>query len=241
MTVGNSLNLSVTGVVTQAAAGTFTGSPTTQYTVQVGGASNTISSLASVGTTGHVLTSQGAGQPPIFSAVSAAGNGWVFLSSATASASATLDFTTSIDSTYNLYAFVMDALKPASDGIALYMRTSANSGSSWDSGVSDYAFQNAYSWGSSTNNSSIVTGASDVGNSTNEFTNGTIFCYNPSAAQYCLFQGINVGQSSATTPSQATMMGARRSAAAVNGVRFYFQTGNIASGTIKLYGCCKPS
>lgn len=37
MTVGNALNLSVTGVVTQAAAGTFTGSTVTQNAIIYGG------------------------------------------------------------------------------------------------------------------------------------------------------------------------------------------------------------
>ncbi len=245
MTVGNALNLSVTGVVTQAAAGTFSGSATTEYAVQVGGANNTLSSLASLGSSGEVLTSQGAGQPPIFAAAAGGGDGWVFLASATASSSATLDFTSSIDSTYNLYAFVLDQIIPATDNTSLNLRTSANAGSSWDSGASDYYYSTAATtiWNSDSNSTAAwwPTNINSLGNGANETANGIVYLYNPSASSFAMLQAYGISHNAIPRMNTSYGAGMRRSAAAVNGIRFFLSSGNIASGTIKLYGCCKPS
>ena len=63
----------------------------------------------------------------------------------------------------------------------------------------------------------------------------------PSNTNFTYFK-THVDQKDAGGLSIAFVGGGRRlSAADVNGVRFYMNTGNIASGTIKMYGCCKPS
>ncbi len=63
---------SLTGVLTGNGTSAITGNTVTQYGVLVGGASNAVDSTA-VGTSGDVLTSNGAGVPPTFQA--AAGGG----------------------------------------------------------------------------------------------------------------------------------------------------------------------
>ena len=97
-TPGNSLNITAAGIVCFDGVATFTATTTTLDAVLVGGAGNTISSLA-LGTSGWALTSQGAGNPPIFAAIPytpipwtdkavnfpvVAGNGYFFTAIATA-------------------------------------------------------------------------------------------------------------------------------------------------------------
>jgi len=65
MAVQNSIDLTATGVITHDGAGVFTGSSITQYTTLVGDSSNTITGAA-VGTSGQVLTSNGAGAAPTY-------------------------------------------------------------------------------------------------------------------------------------------------------------------------------
>lgn len=68
MAASNSLNMDTSGVQTyNATTGGLDGSATTQYAVQCGDANNKIQSVASLGTSGQVLTSNGAGALPAWS------------------------------------------------------------------------------------------------------------------------------------------------------------------------------
>lgn len=73
MAESNAINANTTGIVGNTGTG-FTGTPLTQYLVNCGGAtSSTISQVASTGTSGQVLTSNGASALPTFQDVSASG------------------------------------------------------------------------------------------------------------------------------------------------------------------------
>jgi len=219
----------------------------TEYAVICGGTTTTSAqqSIASVGTAAQVLTSNGAGALPTFQAVPA-GSGWVFLDTATAAASATLDFVTNIDATYNLYAFVLSDILPASDNRPFQVLTSANAGVSYDTGATDYGYAYTFQTGATLTaagsvGSAEVKIASTVGNATNEVCNGILYLYNPSSVNYTQFSYSTTYANLSGDHYTAFGSGTRKSAAAVDGVRFYFDSGNIASGTIKMYGCCKPA
>lgn len=68
MATNNAINLTAAGVVSYDGAGVFTGSVLTQYDTLVGGATNSIVSVGP-GTTGQVLTSNGAGVNPSYQSV----------------------------------------------------------------------------------------------------------------------------------------------------------------------------
>jgi len=70
MAIQNSIDLTATGVIIHDGSGVFTTSTITQYQTLVAGASNTISGV-SVGTSGQVLTSNGAGSNPSYQDASA--------------------------------------------------------------------------------------------------------------------------------------------------------------------------
>ena len=204
-------------------------------------AANTLSKLA-IGSSGHALTLT-AGLPG-WAAQSGGGGVWTYLTSATASASATLDFTTVITSTYLVYAFVIDKLLPATDAQNFYFRTSTDNGVSYDSGASDYEWAlDGNQVSTSDTADSVIRLTENCDSATAGSMSGVLMLYNPSSATSARkhitylaghYENSNLG---AVIPAS----GARIATADVDAVRFYYASGNIASGTIYLYGVAKTS
>jgi hypothetical protein len=119
----------------------------------------------------------------------------VFISSATASSSATIDFT-GLSSTYDVYVVEIVSAVPAT-GSYLYMRSSSNNGSSYDTSGYEYSgigtqttngnvnVDSSYGAAAlmpvSFNGGPISTTASDSGCS------GFVYIMNPAAANYTQF------------------------------------------------------
>jgi hypothetical protein len=218
----------------------------TAHAVLLGNGTSSIQSTGP-GTTGQVLTSNGVGADPTFQSVAAPG--LVLLQTQSASASATIDFTSSIDSTYSEYEFHIINAVPSTDGDNLRARTSANAGVSWDSGATDYSWTIA-----AINAASTLAVGSDNGRdyaqlnstqgvsnvSSNSGYNGIIKLFNPSASNKCSFV-VSGSYYQNTNAIQYPLFGnfQRLAASACNGVRFYFSSSSIASGTFKLYGVKK--
>lgn len=215
-------------------------STATAYAVLCGGttATGAHQSIADVGTSGQVLTSNGAGALPTFQDAAGGGSGWVFLATATAATSSSLDFASSIDSTYFLYAFVIESLVPVTDNAAIWLRTSADGGSSYDSGASNYNgnIQNGFN-GSDTK----IVLSDGVGTNSGEHVNGIVYMFNPSDTVFTNFTFLGGSLDSTSSARGHYGWAQRSSAAAVNAIRFLAATGNLESGTIKLYGCATPS
>lgn len=150
------------------------------------------------------------------------------------------------DGTYKLYAVEILSLVPSTDAVRLMMRTSANSGVSYDSGAADYKWNgtvvtSSVSLGSVGNSSAQleIGGASlSCGNASNENCYARIIIQDPSAST--LYKNITMysGIVSAATaePQSSQIIGHRQATTAINGIRFLMSSGNIASGTFKLYG-----
>lgn len=173
--------------------------------------------------------------------------GWVYLSSQSASSSATVDFTSSIDSSYDEYVFEIVDLLPATDGVSLYIRTSANAGGAWDSGGSDYVYTVASQAGGSANaltstGAAQIIAAEQISNTTAKGgVIGQVRLYvpsNTSSHKRLQFQTGNP-QSGVSTIVSATGVGVRVATSVVTGVRFLMSSGNITSGTIRMYGVRK--
>ena len=168
---------------------------------------------------------------------------WERLSTATASASATVDFT-GLSSSYVAYKVVFSHVVPATDNVNLWLRTSTDGGSSFDAGASDYGWANsAYFDSAATNNfgdaadSEIsFTGNNNTGTGTGEQMSGVLHLLNSSAAQYAqaVWQGSMANQNGVHLYYSGA--GRRLSAADVDAIRFLFSSGNIASGQFDLYG-----
>lgn len=181
--------------------------------------------------------------------LTSSGGGWTFLSVATASSSASLDFTSGLDGTYDLYRFDFDLL-PATDLADLWIRTDSDAGASFDSGASDYEYgqvippsnSDTLSIYRSTGDTQFVLGKPatyHVGNAAGEGIKGSLFLPNPSSAttnqqvrwQYTAMTG-------AVSPEFYSGWGGGYMVTAqdVDAVQFLFDSGNIASGVVRLYG-----
>lgn len=172
---------------------------------------------------------------------------WEFISSATASASASIEFT-GLSSTYFKYMIVYEGVAPATDNVYMILRTSTNNGSSYDSGASDYAFGlmqvyigNRVTFGDDT--ASYIPVASDngiasenLGNASNENCCGYIEIFNPSASAYTHIIATAVFTDEASEGIHFQSGGYRKSAADVDAVQITMSSGNISTGTFKLYG-----
>jgi hypothetical protein len=168
-----------------------------------------------------------------------------FITSVTASASATLDIT-SIGN-YAYVSFVLVDILAGTSTAQLQMLTSTNNGSSYDTGASDYRWSHTGYASSgvsvSGNNATAANITLTGGASANVIAPlcGELKLYDPSnTTAYKRIAG-QLTYLDTTPNSQVTLMthGVRAATTDVDAVRFLFSTGNIASGTIYVYGVSK--
>jgi len=170
------------------------------------------------------------------------GGSRTLISTLTASASASLSFTAFDAAEYIGYEFIFSNVKPATDSVLLTFRTSANGGSSYDSGATDYSFV-VFGGGATPSSfadaseSYIIVARFPLGNATDEtgFT-GLATLIRPDLSTFTPFTASGVGADASGGTLLTSSTGFRKSNAVVNGARFLMSSGNIASGTIYVYG-----
>ena len=234
------INASVGGGTTAVNAGGTGVTSLTAYAPIFGGTTSTGAvQSGTVGTSGQVLTSNGAGALPTFQSVAASG-ALVKISSTTASSSATIDFTSLDNTTYRDFILVMSSLLPATDNVELWVRLSTDNGSGFGTSDCRYAYtgfsdaNSAISFG--TNVQSQIRLMDGIGNAAGEGINGVIQLHNPrsTAPVHITFHTAGVGTDSRSRVTNGG--GYRNTSADVDAIRVLFSSGNIASGTITLYG-----
>lgn len=196
-------------------------------------------------TSGFVLTSNGSGSDPTFQAAGSAG-AFTLVQKQTASNSATLDFTSCLSSTYNVYEFDADEIIPATNTVEFQVLVSTNGGSSWSN--STYTYDNVEFAGdsastavaSSTGTSSFQWGGGrgpGIGNAAGKSVTGALRLFNAnSTASYKNFWGSITYTFTSSVMIGGFTTGQWQTTTAVNAVRFQFSSGNITSGTIRCYG-----
>lgn len=177
------------------------------------------------------------------------GIGITLLDVKTAASSAQLDFTQYITSTYDEYIFELVDLRPATNGVQLQCRTSTNAGSSFDSGANDYHFAltvlNASSGASAVVSSGAgqnyigLTTTGAIGNSSTDGVCGQIILRGPSGASAYKKMEFQTSCNTTTTLYSATGCAMRAAAADIDGFRIYMSSGNIDSGSVRMYGVKK--
>lgn len=168
--------------------------------------------------------------------------GLVLLETRTASASASLAFTTSITSTYNDYLVVVEDLLPATNGVDLLLQVSTDGGSTY---LATNYTGGYWVWSSggggagSTGTTSFKMATSQSNNSSNRRANGTIEIHNPLGTSN--YKDIYSRISGYDGSSQYTYLstGTNTVTTAINAFKIYFSSGNITSGTAYCYGIAK--
>lgn len=170
--------------------------------------------------------------------------GMILLQTQTASSSATLDFTTSISSTYDEYIVEFLSVAPATTGDEFRMRCSTDGGSTWDSTAGRYYHNNtrmasttltSYNGGGSATTFGL---AHNVDSSVSALSvSGSIRLQPTGSAQRWITGQLHyLPQSSDRI---INFVNGDYENGSYNAVRFYYSTGNIASGTIRIYGIPK--
>ena len=185
------------------------------------------------GTSGHFLKSQGAGSQPVFAA---AGGGWEFVEAITASSDATVIFTTAFVSGYD-YQVTGTNILPATDnqdprlqfGTAVDTFITSNyTGLGWVVNQSGSISK----WQHST---FIYMSGTSVGNATDEDLTCEFTIYDPYTNANTSVLGF-VGQKYGDGVKYWGAFNAiQTDTNVVTHLKFYFASGNVASGNFKLY------
>lgn len=213
----------------------------TQQISSVSGNTSKVGTVTGSLTNGHIITADASGNLQDGGVLST--GSMIYLSTQTASASATIDFTSLITSTYDDYVVIFDGVIPVTGGTSLYFRTSSNNGSSYDAGANNYAWGQSGTLGSGAGATEIDLGIGGApSNNAAVGIAGTLRLYNLNSATVYKRAVWDISYGSATGSASFVSYagaGARISTAAVNAIRFLMQGGNISTGTFKLYGIKK--
>jgi hypothetical protein len=205
-------------------------------------------------TTGGVILPAGitnASVADVTSFANASGGTLILLSTQTASASATISFTTGLDSTYDEYIFKFINIHPATDATPFLFNFSTDGGSNYNV-TKTTTFFKAYANEAGTDAVLTYDGNNDLAQSTgyqrlgdlggdnDQNISGTLTLFNPASTVYVkhYIATTNVTQQSDYTENNFTA-GYANTTSAVNAVDFKFNSGNIDDGIIKLYGVKK--
>ena len=206
-------------------------------TIPYQSAVNTTAMLA-VGTAGQVLQTNGAAAPTW---VTPAGGAMVLLSTVTASNSATVDLETAFNSTYDQYLIIAAGVKTANDGDGVWCRMKI--GGSYLT-TNTYTFICPFSSNSngtfnSTSGANVaqITLVTRLGNAASRNANFAMYVNNPastSLTKNVYFQSSSIDDSGNLLSLNGT--GFNSGTSALTGIRFFGSSGNLSSGTFRLYG-----
>jgi hypothetical protein len=179
--------------------------------------------------------------------------GMKLISSQTASASASISFTTGIDSTYKEYQFYFINIHPSVDGGTLQFNMSTDSGSNYnvtktttffylrhnEAGTDGvlHGYSTSDDLAQSTNFQNIGLGTNGIGADADQSGSGFLQLFNPSSTTYVkhfisTFQEYNLNDYSIND----FVAGYGNTTSAINAIQFKMSSGNIDDGTILMYG-----
>ena len=178
-----------------------------------------------------------------------ASDGITLISSQTASSSASLSFTTGINSTYKAYKFVYVNIHPATGGVNFEFNLSTDSGSNYNVTKTTTAFW-SYSVEAGNDSSLAYIGAEDLvqstsyqrlfsglGNANDESGSGSLILFNPSSTTYVKhFIATSDFYASNNYQTNQFIAGHGNTTSAVNAIQFRMSSGNLDAGTIYMYG-----
>lgn len=175
---------------------------------------------------------------------------WKFISSTDFASATSFEFTGFNASAYDAYVFILGNVIPATDNVGFRAQVSTDGGSTYESGALDYQYVYLTRSGAATsggNDSSAsyidLSPGGFVGSDAGDYGwSGEILLPMPHLSQGTRlhFDG-SLGESSTGTIMMIEGVGEYQTAAAVDGLKLYFSSGNIESGTITVYGLSNGS
>jgi hypothetical protein len=179
-----------------------------------------------------------------------ASDGITFISSQTASNSASISFTTGIDSTYKAYKFVCSSIHPRTDGAELTFNLSTDAGSNYNVTKTTTSFTTGHGEdglngelaydanGDLAQSTSFqrLTSSGGIANDADSAVSGSMILFNPSSTTYVKHFISSFNLIFLLDRSWNNYMaGYANTTSAVNAIRFQMSSGNF-DGTIYLYG-----
>jgi hypothetical protein len=178
-----------------------------------------------------------------------ASDGITLISSQTANNSASISFTTGIDSTYKAYKFVFVNCHPATNNVFFQFNMSTDSGSNYNVTKTTTSFYSYHTESDSAASLTYDTGQDlaqstsyqnllyGISNDNDSAGSGELTIFNPSSTTY-VKHFIAKSHTAATSPYAIKFYyaGYGNTTSAVNAIRFQMSSGNIDDGKIYLYG-----
>ena len=194
---------------------------------------------------GYMLTAQ-SGNTGGMTWAEAGGGSWNLISTTTISNDNTVTIS-GMDSTYKNYVIIGNNLHPATDAVDL--RGGAIIGGSLHTGSASYFSIVEHSRTGNANNEfdnqeqkafwTFNDTGEDIGNANEDSVNLILHIFNPSDTTFEKFIKTEINYLNAAVHHQFSRgygINTLDNTAAFTGIQFYFSSGNMATGTIKLYG-----
>jgi hypothetical protein len=181
----------------------------------------------------------------------ASGGGvWTLIETITASSDSTIEFDSGIDDTYPIYVFKYINMHPSGDSspndFTVNFRDGSTAYDATKTSTFFWAYQteagdNAQLGYASSNDLAQATGSQPLsgnpGNDNDQCVSGTLHLFNPSSTTFVKHFISTSNMTEAGDYSiNSYAAGYCNVTAAIDGVQFAFQQGNIDTGTLKLYG-----
>ena len=171
------------------------------------------------------------------------------LSTQTASASASIEFTSGIDSTYDSYVFKFINIHPATDAVNFEFQGSIDGGSNYNVTMTTTYFNANHNEGDTITNLSYSpaqdqaqgTGFQNlvlsIGNDADQEASGELQIFNPSSTTFVKHFISRVNEyTSDNQNADRFIAGYFNTTSAIDAIKFQMSSGNIDDGIIKLYG-----
>jgi hypothetical protein len=191
----------------------------------------------------------GAHKAALFGVAGVSTGSVVLLSTQTASDSASLDFTSGIDSTYGEYIFKFYNINPATDDVDFTFQVNAVDASGFNETITSTFFAALHSESDASSGLYYLAGYDqaqgtsyqalgyDTGSGGDECYAGTLHLFNPSSTTYVKhFYSRASNHHQEGYAQDANAAGYINITAAIDEISFKMESGNISSGTIKMWG-----
>ena len=179
----------------------------------------------------------------------------ILIKTLTASSSSTLSFVDGtsdvvLDNTYPIYKFVWTNVHPATNNVRFSFQGNAAGGSGYNETITSTSFRSYHAEADNDTTLAYETGSdqaqgtafqilelSSVGNGNDEAVSGELFLFNPSSTTYVKhFISRSIENAANDYAVEGYVAGYFNTTSAIDEIQFKMSSGNIDSGTFKLYG-----